>query len=105
MRRRICVAGVAGARESGRRHGKNRPSLLKQIERLGDLRTDCYVPSYHLALAYAGLGDKDAAFAALSRARDERDPALVHVAVEPRFAPLRTDPRFLALLSELRFPD
>ena len=41
----------------------------------------------------------------VSRACDERDPALVQVAVEPRFAPLRADPRFPALLSQLRFPD
>ena len=82
-----------------------RTEAVRLIERLGDLRTECYVPSYHMALAHVGLGDKAAAFAALSRARDERDPALVYVAVEPRFAPLRTDSRFLALLSELRFPD
>jgi hypothetical protein len=73
------------------------------IEQLEHLRARRYVPSYHLALAYAGVADKAAVFAGLSRARDERDPAIIHVAVEPRFAPLRTDPRFLALQSELRF--
>jgi Tfp pilus assembly protein PilF len=64
-----------------------------------------YVPAYHLALVYAGLGDGDAAFAQLLHACDERDPALVNVRVEPRFAPLRTDPRFLALASKLGLTD
>jgi TolB-like protein len=77
-------------------------ALIAQLQKLS---TDCYVPSYHLALAYAGVGDADATFAALSRARDERDPAIIHVAVEPRFAPLRADPRFLALRSALRLQD
>jgi tetratricopeptide (TPR) repeat protein len=74
------------------------------VEQLSGLRQNCYVPAYHLALAFTGLGDKEAAFGELARACEERDPAIIQVAVEPRFAPLRTDARFRALLSELRFP-
>jgi hypothetical protein len=44
------------------------------------------------------LDDRDAAFAALDRAWLDRDPALAAVAVEPRFAPLRGDPRYQELL-------
>ena len=59
-----------------------------------------------LALAYAGLRDDDAeVFAELARACDERDPAIVHVAVEPRFVRSAPILRFAALLLELRFPD
>jgi tetratricopeptide (TPR) repeat protein len=78
---------------------------LTLVAQLSALRKDCYVPSYHMALAYAGLRDDDAVFDELARACDERDPAIVHVGVEPRFTPLRADPRFAALLLELRFPD
>jgi TolB-like protein/Tfp pilus assembly protein PilF len=76
-------------------------SLLRQ---LSDLRQDRYVPAYHVALVHTGLGDKDAAFGQLSQACAERDPAVIQVAVEPRFAPLRDDPRFAALLAELCLP-
>jgi tetratricopeptide (TPR) repeat protein len=74
------------------------------VDRLNGMRKDCYVPSYHMALAYAGLGDCDSVFAQLAAACDERDPAVVQVAVEPRFAPLRADSRFAALLSRLSLP-
>ncbi len=85
---------VAGQRDEA-------SGLLEQLS----LRKDGYVPSYHVALVYAGLGEKDAAFAHLARACDERDPALIQLAVEPRFAPLGHDPRFAALLNELALPN
>jgi TolB-like protein len=73
------------------------------LERLREAQQTSYVPAYHLALGYAGLGDKDAAFAQLARACDERDPGLINLAVEPRLTPLRSDVRFQHLLAELRF--
>jgi TolB-like protein/tetratricopeptide (TPR) repeat protein len=75
------------------------------LEHLAGLNADCYVPAYHMALAYAALGRKDAAFAMLSRAFDERDPAVVQLAVEPRFAPLRDEARFASLVAQLSLPD
>jgi len=72
--------------------------LLTKVERLARQR---FVPSYHLAIAHVGLGDYEAAFAALARATDDRDPALPHVAVDPRFAPLRADRRYAELVARL----
>jgi TolB-like protein/lipoprotein NlpI len=72
--------------------------LLTRLERLARQR---YVPPYHLAIAHAGLADADAAFAALEGAAEDRDPLLANVAVEPRFAPLRGDRRYAALLSRM----
>jgi TolB-like protein/Tfp pilus assembly protein PilF len=63
-----------------------------------------YVSSYHLAIAYVGLDDLDRAFEALDVACLDRDPMLLHVAVEPRFEPLRGDPRFFALLDRMKMP-
>ena len=71
------------------------------VTRLEGLAKESYVPPYHLALAQVGLGDRDAAFALLARASIERDPALMNVCVEPRFEPLRRDPRYQALVDEL----
>ncbi len=64
-------------------------------------RTLRHLPSYHLALAYTGLGDSDAAFASLDQACADRDPVIANIAVEPRFAPLRSDPRYRGLVRRL----
>jgi hypothetical protein len=60
-----------------------------------------YVPAYHIALAHTGLGNRDAAFSLLEKACAEREPAVINLKVEPRFEPLRRDPRYSALLQRL----
>jgi TolB-like protein/Tfp pilus assembly protein PilF len=71
---------------------------LTRLERLARQR---YVSPHHLAIAHTGLGDLDAAFAALEDAARDRDPALANVAVDPRFAPVRADRRCIELMSRL----
>jgi TolB-like protein/tetratricopeptide (TPR) repeat protein len=61
-----------------------------------------FVPPFHLAVLFAGLGDIDAAFHQLDRACDGRDPSLDEVAVEPRFQVLRGDRRYVNLLDRLK---
>jgi TolB-like protein/Tfp pilus assembly protein PilF len=61
-----------------------------------------FVPAFHLALLYAGIGNSDAAFAQLERACDLRDPFLDTLAVEPRFTVLRGDRRYQNLLERLK---
>lgn len=61
-----------------------------------------YVPSYWIALIYVGLGDKEEAFTWLERAYSERSSWLAWMNVEPRFDPLRSDPRFISLLTRMR---
>jgi TolB-like protein/Tfp pilus assembly protein PilF len=65
------------------------------------LRACRYVPPFHLALGYVGLEDFDHAFETLQQAWLDRDPALAAIVVEPRFAPLRSDPRYLDLVDRL----
>lgn len=57
-----------------------------------------YVPAAHIARIYAGLGDRPEAFAWLERAFQERSPWVVHIRWDPTFDPIRSDPRFTALL-------
>ena len=64
-------------------------------------RGDSFVPAYHQAIAYVGMGDADAAVAMLTRACEERDPAIVNLAAEPRFDALRPDPRFAAIVDRI----
>jgi hypothetical protein len=75
------------------------------VTRLESLARNAYVPGYHLALAHIGLGHPDAAFGLLEKACLDREPSIVNLRVEPRFEPLRRDPRYGALLQHLRLPD
>ena len=59
-------------------------------------------PPFHLAILFAGLGDRDRAFELLDLACQGRDPALDTLDVEPRFQPLRGDRRFGALIARLK---
>ena len=60
-----------------------------------------YVPSYWFALVHAGLGERDQALRYLERAYEERSTVLAYLLIDPRLAPLRNDPRFLALARRL----
>jgi len=66
------------------------------------LRAQRYVPAYHLAIAHVGLRQMDEAFALLDQACEERDPALINLAGDPRFDPIRRDTRFAKLSARLR---
>jgi DNA-binding winged helix-turn-helix (wHTH) protein/TolB-like protein len=68
------------------------------LARLEQLATTRFVPPYAMALVHAGLGDPDAALASLERAERARDVHLVFLPVDPKWDPLRDDPRFEALL-------
>ena len=62
-----------------------------------------YVPPYAMALVYAGLGDRDAAFAWLDKAYGERDVHLMYLPVDVKWDPYRTDSRFVQLLTRCGF--
>ncbi len=61
-----------------------------------------YALPFHLALAYAGLGDVDAAFRWLERGYDERASFMDGVRITPAFDVLRSDPRWTQLLRRMR---
>jgi len=53
---------------------------------------------------YAGLGDKDQAFAWLEKDFQTRTGLLTRVRWESPFEPLRSDPRFADLLGRIGLP-
>ena len=81
-----------------------RTQALTLIARARALESRRYVPPFHLALAYTGLGVLDEAFAALDQAWVDRDPALATLDAEPRFEPLRGDVRYRALIDRIKIP-
>jgi hypothetical protein len=57
-----------------------------------------------LAYVHAGLSEKDAAFARLEQAYEERNPKLVGIRIDSMLDPLRDDPRFAALVRRMKLP-
>jgi hypothetical protein len=60
-----------------------------------------YVSPYLIALIYTALGDKNETFAWLDEADKAHDLNAVRLKVDPRFASLRSDPRFNALVQRI----
>lgn len=77
---------------------------MEILEKLKERAQSHYVPSYWIAVIYNGLKDKEQVIAWMQKAFDERSSWLVWSNVEPRFAWLRKDPDFAALLSAMKFP-
>src|SRR5262245_436670 len=75
---------------------------------LNELREESkqkYVSQYNIAIVYAGLGDKEQAFAWLEKAVAERDSNITQIKVEPAFDGLHSDPRFGELLRRVGLPE
>ena len=82
----------------------DRAEALRLLETLQARAREKYVPSYWIAFMHVGLGDKDRAIEWMDKARDERSAWLAWANVEPRFDPLRDDPRFREILRKVGFP-
>ena len=79
---------------TGKRDEAN--ALIKKLE---DLYAKQQARGSHLAAVYAGLGDKDQAFAWLEKDFEGNTRAIV--AWYPTFEPLRSDPRYAVLLRRM----
>jgi TolB-like protein/Tfp pilus assembly protein PilF/predicted Ser/Thr protein kinase len=77
----------------------------RMLQALLELSRHQYVSPYSLAFVYAGLGDKDQVFDWLNKAYEERSVHLMSIQVHPRFASLRSDPRFEALVRRIGLPE
>jgi tetratricopeptide (TPR) repeat protein len=67
----------------------------------GMLKSPEPVSPFFIALVYTALGEKDAAFDWLNKAVTERSGSVRYLKIEPRLDPLRSDPRFDALLQRV----
>jgi tetratricopeptide (TPR) repeat protein len=97
--RRLRTAGVRLRRDRSPHGGaRDLRALLASAERR-------YLPPFGVAMAYAGLGDADAAFRWLDRAVDERAAFMDGLAVAPGFVSLHGDPRWSPLLRRVLPPE
>jgi TolB-like protein/Tfp pilus assembly protein PilF len=63
-----------------------------------------HIGAYNIATVYAGLGERDQAFAWLERAYEDRTYWMAGLKVDPELDTLRPDPRFKDLLRRMNFP-
>ena len=82
--------------------GGNRAASDAAFQRMRGLFGD--TANYQYAEVYAQRGEKDQAFAALERAWAFRDPGVAYMKSDIWFDPIRSDPRFAALLQKMNFP-
>jgi serine/threonine protein kinase/tetratricopeptide (TPR) repeat protein len=75
-----------------------REDALRVIDELQRSPGERRVSPFHFALVYIGLGENDHAIELLKKAYEERTERLVWLRADPRFDPLKLDPRFKDLL-------
>ena len=75
------------------------------LDTLLELSGRRYVSEILIAVIHLALGDHDSAFKWLEKAYKERAEGIIYLKVEPKFDPLRDDPRFEDLLRRLGVPE
>ena len=74
------------------------------LDEMKQLFAQQYVHAPSIALIYAGLGEKDQAFAWLEEGYKQRSFQMRLLKVEPRWDSLRSDPRFADLMKRIGLP-
>jgi Flp pilus assembly protein TadD len=72
--------------------------VLKELTRRSERG---YMPAYNLATVYVGLGRKEQALTFLEKAYADRCSMIPELKDDPEFDPLRSEPRFVALLRRM----
>ncbi len=75
------------------------------LDTLNVLATKKFVTAYGIALVYAGLDNKERAFAWLNKAYEERSNWLVWLRTDPRWTTIRNDKRFAKLVNDVGLPE
>jgi tetratricopeptide (TPR) repeat protein len=94
---RATIAGIYGL--AGRK--REAEELIDELKARARHR---YVSGFFFAEAYLGLGQKDQAVTWLERAYEEHDQYMVFANSYPGLDPLRSEPRFEALMRRMSFP-
>lgn len=76
-------------------------AILEELQRQAKQK---YVSAFQMALIHVGLGENEEALRWLEQAYEERATLLTYVGRDPRFDPLREDPRFQDLIRRIRLP-
>jgi TolB-like protein/Tfp pilus assembly protein PilF len=94
------IASLAHAYGLAGQHGEAQ-KILAELEKRSK---KTYVSSYQIALIYLGLRQNDKAMKQLEIAYQEHSTLLTYLKMDPRFDPLRSDPRFQDLVHRIGLP-
>jgi eukaryotic-like serine/threonine-protein kinase len=84
----------------------NRAEAQKILDHLKEVSAHEWVAPYNIAVIYAGLGEKEQAFALLDQAYKDRSYYLpTYLATDSRIDSLRSDPRFAELRKRVGLPE
>ena len=92
----LSLMGHAYA-QSGRRD-----EAIKILKELLERSKNEYISPYDLAIIHLGLEDKKSALEQLEKAYDDRAGWMIYLNVEPVFDPIRSEPRFIALVRKMK---
>ncbi|HEY4282376.1 MAG TPA: adenylate/guanylate cyclase domain-containing protein [Chthoniobacterales bacterium] len=81
----------------------DRARALATIEALKKKSVRGYVPPFNLAIVYLGLGDLERAMDLLEQASADDSQWMMYLKIDRIFDPLRTNPRFIALMKRCHF--
>jgi TolB-like protein/Tfp pilus assembly protein PilF len=79
----------------------NRKAALKILHYVADPAQRHRGTTWDLMVVSMGLGDKDRVFDLLNQAYAQHFPLITRLKVDPFFAPLRSDPRYVSLLRKM----
>ena len=68
------------------------------LDELQQVSKQTYIDPWSIASIYIGLGDQDAAMTWLEKAYEQRSPAMNGLKIDPAYAAIRSDPRFVDLM-------
>jgi TolB-like protein/predicted Ser/Thr protein kinase len=82
-----------------------RAAMKEQLNTIKEWSTRRILAPWDVAAIYTFLGEKSQAFEWLEKAYQDRTSRLPWIKLDPRFDPLRSDPRFQTLLRKMNFPE
>lgn len=72
---------------------------IREMEKISETR---YVPPYFPALIHNALGEKEVAFSLLEKSLAAKDVRMTFLKVDPKWNNLRNEPRFIAIMREMK---
>ncbi len=113
----MLAESLAEYQQAGKIAGQPLPGMAVTYARMGrtaeprailreilDLSARRYVAPEAAATIYIALGNKEQAFVWLDKAWEARSASLVYFIGMPQYDPVRTDPRFVALIGKIKPP-
>lgn len=82
----------------------NRNEAMRRIDSLKELSKSRHIRAEYYSFIHAALGENDLALDGLEKAVEDRSPGVVYLKIITTYDPLRSHPRFQAILKKMNLP-